>query len=162
MTKRRLGLESAEFSVVVNLLLTGVLGGTRQHHPFYQFPCRFLRGFLEIRYHREIRGRPVRHTMRISPSGLSGERGTLETRIQAEAKFKRKKAQALEGAKAMAEYKAASRAVIEKTARLKALRLAKEAAEARRLRPSFRQRKSGSHRRLEVPNIPPGLATSRP
>jgi hypothetical protein len=30
----------------------------------------------------------------------------------------------------MAEYEAASRAVIEKTARLKALRLAKEAAEA--------------------------------
>ena len=54
-----------------------------------------------------------------------------ETRIQAEAKFKRKEAQALEGAKAMADYEAASRAVIEKTARLKALRLAKEAAEAR-------------------------------
>jgi multidrug efflux pump subunit AcrA (membrane-fusion protein) len=54
-----------------------------------------------------------------------------ETRIQAEAKFKRKEAQALEGAKAMAEYEAARRAVIEKTARLKALRLAKEAAEAR-------------------------------
>jgi len=54
-----------------------------------------------------------------------------ETRIQAEAKFKRKQAQVLEGAKAMAEYEAASRAVIEKTARLKALRLAKEAAEAR-------------------------------
>ena len=54
-----------------------------------------------------------------------------ETRIRAEAKFKRKEAQALEGAKAMAEYEAASRAVIEKTARLKALRLAKEAAEAR-------------------------------
>ena len=53
-----------------------------------------------------------------------------ETRIQAEAKFKRKEAQALEGAKAMAEYQAASRAVIEKTARLKALRLAKEASEA--------------------------------
>jgi len=52
-----------------------------------------------------------------------------ETRIQAEAKFKRKEAQALAGAKAMAEYEAASRAVIEKTARLKALRLAKEAAE---------------------------------
>ena len=53
-----------------------------------------------------------------------------ETRIQAEAKFKRKEAQALEGAKAMAEYEAASRAIVEKTARLKALRLAKEAAEA--------------------------------
>jgi hypothetical protein len=54
-----------------------------------------------------------------------------EARIQAEAKFKRKEAQALEGAKAMAEYEAAKRAVIEKTARLKTLRLAKEATEAR-------------------------------
>jgi hypothetical protein len=53
-------LESAEFSVVTNLLLTRVLGGTRQHHPFYQFPCRFFRGFLEFQYHREIRGQPKR------------------------------------------------------------------------------------------------------
>jgi hypothetical protein len=53
-----------------------------------------------------------------------------ETRVQAEAKFKRKEAQAREGAKAMADYEAASRAIIEKTARLKALRLAKEAADA--------------------------------
>jgi hypothetical protein len=53
-----------------------------------------------------------------------------ETRVQAEAKFKRKEAQAREGAKAMADYEAASRAIIEKTARLRALRLAKEAAEA--------------------------------
>ena len=52
------------------------------------------------------------------------------TRIQAEAKFKRKEAQALEGAKAMADYEAASQAITEKTARLKALRLAKEAADA--------------------------------
>ena len=53
-----------------------------------------------------------------------------ETRVQAEAKFKRKEAQAREGAKAMADYEAASRAIIERTARLKALRLAKEATEA--------------------------------
>jgi len=52
-----------------------------------------------------------------------------ETRIQAEAKFRRKEAQA--GAKAMADYEAAARAVIERTARLKSLRLAKEATEAR-------------------------------
>jgi hypothetical protein len=66
-----------------------------------------------------------------------------ETRIQAEAKFKRKEAQALEGAQAMAQYEAASRAVIEKTARLKTLRLAKEAADAEaRLRPSFGKEKA--------------------
>jgi hypothetical protein len=53
-----------------------------------------------------------------------------ETRIQAEAKFKRKEAQAA-GAKAVTDYEAANRAIIERTARLKALRLAKEATEAR-------------------------------
>jgi hypothetical protein len=54
-----------------------------------------------------------------------------ETRIQAEAKFKRKEAQAQAGAKAVADYEAAGRAIMERTARLKALRLAKEATEAR-------------------------------
>jgi hypothetical protein len=54
-----------------------------------------------------------------------------ETRIQTDAKLKRKEAQARAGAKAMADYEAASQAIIERTARLKALRLAKEATEAR-------------------------------
>jgi hypothetical protein len=52
-----------------------------------------------------------------------------EAGVRAEANLK-KRAQALEGAKAMAEYEAERVAVAEKTARLKALRLAKEAAEA--------------------------------
>ncbi len=47
---------------------------------------------------------------------------------RAEASFK-KEQRAQDGAKAMAEYEAASVAAREKTARLKALRLAKEAAE---------------------------------
>jgi hypothetical protein len=47
---------------------------------------------------------------------------------RAEASFK-KEERAREGAKAMREYEAESRAVLEKTARLKALRLAKEAAD---------------------------------
>jgi hypothetical protein len=47
---------------------------------------------------------------------------------RAEASFK-KEERAREGAKAMREYEAESRAVYEKTARLKALRLAKEAAD---------------------------------
>jgi hypothetical protein len=51
-------LESAQLSVVINPLLTRVHCGTRQHRPFYQPPCRFFRGFLEFRYHREIRGHP--------------------------------------------------------------------------------------------------------
>jgi hypothetical protein len=47
---------------------------------------------------------------------------------RAEASFK-KEERAREGAKAMRDYEAENRAVHEKTARLKALRLAKEAAE---------------------------------
>ena len=47
-------------------------------------------------------------------------------RQRANASFKRKELHAREGAKAMADYEAAGRAVEEKTARLKALRLARE------------------------------------
>ena len=47
-------------------------------------------------------------------------------RQRANASFKRKELQAREGANAMADYEAAGRAVEEKTARLKALRLARE------------------------------------
>ena len=51
-----------------------------------------------------------------------------DARARAEANFK-KEARAKEGAKAMMEYQANSRTVREKTERLKALRLAKEAAD---------------------------------
>ena len=51
-----------------------------------------------------------------------------EARVRAEASF-RKEERAKEGAKAMMEYQATSRMVREKTERLKALRLAKEAAD---------------------------------
>jgi hypothetical protein len=47
-----------------------------------------------------------------------------------EGTLSRKELQAREGAAAMAEYQAARRALIENTARLRALRLAREAAEA--------------------------------
>jgi hypothetical protein len=53
-----------------------------------------------------------------------------EARNRAEASFKKKEQQAREGAKAMADYEAAGRALEKKTARLRALRLAKEAADA--------------------------------
>jgi len=53
-----------------------------------------------------------------------------EAQARAEASFRRKEAQAREGKQAMAEYEAAGRAMREKTARLRELRLAKEAAEA--------------------------------
>ena len=53
-----------------------------------------------------------------------------EARTRAEASF-RKEERAKEGAKAMMEYQANSRLVREKTEKLKALRLAKEAAETK-------------------------------
>jgi hypothetical protein len=51
-----------------------------------------------------------------------------QARARAEARFK-KDERAREGAKAMLEYEAEERATREKTARLRALRLAKEAAD---------------------------------
>ena len=54
-----------------------------------------------------------------------------EARTRAEASF-RKEERAKEGAKAMMEYQANSRLVREKTEKLKALRLAKEAADKER------------------------------
>jgi hypothetical protein len=56
------------------------------------------------------------------------EARATEARARAEASF-RKEERAREGAKAMMEYQANSRIVREKTERLKALRLAKEAAD---------------------------------
>ncbi len=50
-----------------------------------------------------------------------------QLRQDAEAKFKRKELQRLDGCAAMAEYEAAGRATLERTARLRALRLSAEA-----------------------------------
>ena len=52
-----------------------------------------------------------------------------EARDRAEASFKKQEQRAREGAKAMADYEAEGRAMREKTARLKLLRMAKQAAE---------------------------------
>jgi hypothetical protein len=49
-------------------------------------------------------------------------------RALAETAFKKKEKQLLEGQKALAEYETSRRAVNEKTARLRALRLARDAA----------------------------------
>jgi transcription elongation GreA/GreB family factor len=51
-----------------------------------------------------------------------------DVREMAEAKFKKKEMQALDARKATAEYDAARRALSENTARLRALRLARDAA----------------------------------
>lgn len=61
------------------------------------------------------------------PTKTSEARST-EVRARAEANFK-KEERAKEGAKAMLEYQTNSRIVREKMSRLKALRLAKEAAD---------------------------------
>ena len=51
-----------------------------------------------------------------------------EARDRAEASFKKQEQRAREGAKAMADYEAEGRATREKTARLKSLRMARQAA----------------------------------
>jgi hypothetical protein len=53
-----------------------------------------------------------------------------DARELADSKFKKKEMQLLDGRKAMAEYAAARRALSENTARLRALRLARDAAAA--------------------------------
>jgi hypothetical protein len=58
--------------------------------------------------------------------------GSNEARARAEASF-RKEQRAKDGAQAMMEYQANARIVREKTERLKALRLAKEAADKERV-----------------------------
>jgi len=58
----------------------------------------------------------------------ASEARSTEARARAEASF-RKEERAKDGAKAMMEYQAHSQVVREKTAKLRALRLAKEAAE---------------------------------
>jgi hypothetical protein len=50
-----------------------------------------------------------------------------EARDRAEASFKKQEQRAREGAKAMADYEAEGRATREKTARLRSLRMAREA-----------------------------------
>jgi hypothetical protein len=61
---------------------------------------------------------------------LSLSKTPKELQDRAEEQFRKKQEQAREGAKAMAEYEAERLAVIRKTARLRELRLAKEAADA--------------------------------
>jgi hypothetical protein len=78
-------------------------------------------------------GRAVLNRMMLPPNHLI-ERGddmttrSDEARARAEASF-RKEERAKEGTKAMMEYQTNSRLVREKTERLRALRLAKEAAD---------------------------------
>jgi len=56
------------------------------------------------------------------------ETNAKRVRDRAEAAFRKKEQQQREGQQAMAEYEAARAATLEKTARLRALRLARDAA----------------------------------
>lgn len=58
-------------------------------------------------------------------------KNSKEAQDRAEASFTKKEQQAREGAKAFAEYEAQSKAAHDKTARLRLLRLAKEAADSK-------------------------------
>jgi hypothetical protein len=81
--------------------------------------------------------------------------GSQQLQDRAEANFK-KEQRARDGAKAMAEYEAGIIATREKTARLRALRLAKEAAdrklEAEKEAPSEADKKKPSLRAPTTPN----------
>ncbi len=55
---------------------------------------------------------------------------TTELRQNAEAKFKRRELERVDGRAALVEYAAASQATIEKTARLRALRLSRDTVAA--------------------------------
>jgi len=75
--------------------------------------------------------RPANVSCRVAERETTLTTRPNEARARAEASF-RKEERAKEGAKAMMEYQANLRMVREKTERLKALRLAKEAADKER------------------------------
>jgi hypothetical protein len=66
-------------------------------------------------------------------------RSAHQLRQDAEAKFKKKELQRLDGNAAMAEYQAAGLALVERTAHLRALRLSRESREAARAAPREEQ-----------------------
>ena len=69
---------------------------------------------------------------------------STDLRAIAEAKFKKRELQRLDGCAAMAEYQAAGRATVEKTARLKALRLSRLAGQPEPAAPKTVRRVSRS------------------
>jgi len=76
---------------------------------------------------------PAQAFYRICPQITARKEASLannvkEARDRAEASFKKQEQRAREGAKAMADYEAEGRAMREKTARLKSLRMARQAA----------------------------------
>jgi hypothetical protein len=76
---------------------------------------------------------------------------SIEAKARAEASFKRKEEQAQEGAKAWAEYEAQRRAVAEKTERLRALRLAREAADKEAAQQAATKKVGGKQQMVNTP-----------
>jgi hypothetical protein len=70
---------------------------------------------------------------------------TDAAKAKAEASFKRKEEQARDGALAMAEYTAAQQATRAKTERLRAMRLAKEAADRQKAEAAPVKRAANKH-----------------
>jgi hypothetical protein len=67
---------------------------------------------------------------------------TKEQKDQAQVAFQKKEQRARDGEKAAAEYEAARRAEADKTARLKALRVAKEESDRRAAKPTTAKKRS--------------------
>src|SRR5581483_5614855 len=83
-------------------------------------------------HHRQAEPERARTPSRLKTKEICLKHTSEEAQSRAEASFKKKERQAIEGAKAMAEYQAQMLAVRDRTARLRALRLAREAEQAQR------------------------------
>jgi hypothetical protein len=71
-------------------------------------------------------------------------KSSQEQKDHAETAFQKKEQRAREGEKGRAEYEAAGRAEVAKTARLKALRLAKEELDRQAVKPTTTKKRSRS------------------
>jgi hypothetical protein len=78
-----------------------------------------------------VSGRALQPARRRTRTGVTTLTNTQQVQDRAEAAFKKKELQLIEGRKAMAEYEAERVATRQKTARLRALRLARDEAERR-------------------------------
>jgi hypothetical protein len=86
----------------------------------------------------------------LSTQETTRSRSPEQALARAEAQFKKKELQALEGAQAMSEYRAQAVATRAKTVRLRALRLASEEA-ARRQEPAVKRTPDAVKRKPDAP-----------
>jgi hypothetical protein len=83
-----------------------------------------------------------------------------QTHEVAESSFKKKERRLSEGRKAMAEHDAAARSVDANTARLRALRLARDAAEAENAAPAKEAKVSPAKKKKKIAAASPPVATA--